>query len=114
MTRLIRPVRCVPAIVAAYRTRTNGGQVRKLTTRERTTRLAQVCTGFRLACSSSVTGWASTSSGGAIMISIRCWIMWSQNRTSSYAPMPLSVASTTTASPPRNRPVRHHGQGRAG
>ena len=101
-------------MVAAYGTRPNGGQVRKVTTRDRTTRLAQVCSGFRLACSSSVTGWPRTSSGGAIMISMRCWIMWSQNSTSSYAPMPLSVASTTTARPARNSPVRHHGQGRAG
>src|SRR5215468_734683 len=28
--------------------------------------------------------------------------------------MPASVASTTTASPPRNSAVRHQGQGRAG
>ena len=45
--------------------------------------ITQACTGFLLACSSSVTGIPDTSSGGAIMSSIRCWIMWSQNSVSS-------------------------------
>ena len=53
-----------------------------VTTRERMTRLVQVCSGFRLACSSRVTGCPSTSSGGAIMISIRCWIMCTQKSSS--------------------------------
>jgi len=50
---------------------------------DRRTRLTQVCSGLRLACSSSVMGWPVTSSGGAIISSARCWIMWSQKRVSS-------------------------------
>ena len=44
-------------------------------TRERSTFLVQVCSGFRLACSSSVAGWPTTSSGGATMRSSRCCTM---------------------------------------
>ena len=83
MVVVIRPVRCVATITAAYAARVNGGQVRNVTTRDRMTRLVQLCSGFRLACSSKVTGWPATSSGGATMISMRCCTMWSQNSTSS-------------------------------
>ena len=66
-----------------YSATPNGGQVIAASTRERSTRLDQVCSGFRLACSSSVAGWPTTSSGGATMRSSRCCTMWSQNSTSS-------------------------------
>ena len=76
-------VRCVPMIVAAYAAMPKAGHVRAAATRDRTMRFTQVCRGFRLACSSRVTGRPAISSAGATMISKRCWIMWSQNSTSS-------------------------------
>jgi hypothetical protein len=79
----MKPVRCVPTIVTAYTARTNGGQVMAATARERAARFAQVCSGLRLACRSSMIGLPATSIGGATAISIRCWIMWSQKSTSS-------------------------------
>ena len=68
-------VRCVPTIVAEYATTPNAGQVSQCTGRDLRTFFTRVCSGFLLACSSSVTGSPTTSSGGAIMISMRCWIM---------------------------------------
>ncbi len=82
-TRFMKPVRCVTVIVAAYAAMPNGGQVSAAAARDRTIRFTQVCSGFRLACSSRVTGRPTISSAGATMISKRCWIMWSQNSTSS-------------------------------
>jgi len=58
-----------------YRATPKGGQVIAVTTRERRTFLVQVCSGFRLACSSSVAGSPSTSNGGATMSSSRCCTM---------------------------------------
>src|SRR5450755_1201684 len=55
-TRFMKPVRCVPMIVAAYAAMPNGGQVSAAATEDRTIRFAQVCRGFRLACSSRLTG----------------------------------------------------------
>ena len=48
------------------------------------------------------------------MISIRCWIMWSQNSVSSYVPTPLCVATLMTSRPSRNGMVRPSGHGRRG
>ena len=77
-------VRCVPTIVAAYAAIPNAGQVSAVRgSGAEQLRFAHVCRGLRLACSSRVTGRPAISSAGATMISSRCWIMWSQNSTSS-------------------------------
>ena len=68
-------VRCVPTIVAEYATTPNTGQVSQCTGQDLRNFFTPVCSGFLLACSSRVMGSPATSSGGAIMISITCWIM---------------------------------------
>ena len=74
-TRSRSGVRWVTATTATYQHTVNGGQVRAAATRDRTAFFTQVCTGLRVACSSSVTGRPYTSSGGATMISSRCCTM---------------------------------------
>ena len=83
MVVVIRPVRWVDTITAAYAARVNGGQVRNVTTRDRMTRLVQAVQRVPAGVQQQGDRLAATSSGGATMISMRCCTMWSQNSTSS-------------------------------
>src|SRR6266508_4429693 len=58
------------------------------------------------ACSASVTGRASTSSGAATRVSSRCCAMWTEKRSAAPASTGPSSATATAARPARNRAVR--------
>src|SRR6266511_492592 len=58
------------------------------------------------ACSASVTGLASTSSGAATRVSSRCWTMWTEKRVVAPASTGDCRATATTARPAMNSTVR--------
>ncbi len=111
ITRFMKPVRCVPTIVPVYSTTPTAGNVSALITLERIARFAQVCTGFRLACSSSVPGCPT----------MQQWRGHHQQQQMLHHVVPSRRRSCRCRSRWRSRsrrsrrgtaPVRHQGDGR--